>query len=127
MVDFIRLPTVKLLLFGSIFALSLVLIVNSVVTVEAYEGKIGHILYEIIQDGKITHDNEKFITAINDYVKSQSPKDFQEKELLKKIVKYKHSYIMKNNKIEYLQDRAEYVQLQLDISKAKKGFSKNQI
>ncbi len=114
----------KLLLFVSIFTLSLVLIVNSVVPVEAYEGKIGHVLFEIIQDGKITHDNEKFIKAISDYVKNQSPQNFQEKKLLEKIIKYKNSYIMKNNKIEYLQDRAEYLQLQLDISKAKKDFQK---
>ena len=114
----------KLLVFLSVFALSLVLIINSVDPVEAYDGEIGNVLFEITQDGKITHDNEKFIKAIDDYVKSQPPKNFQEKELIKKIIKYKNSYIMKNNKIEYMKDRAEYIQIQLDISKAKKDFQK---
>ncbi len=124
MVDFLQLCGIKLSVLVSIFALSLVLIVNSIAPVEAYEGEIENVLIEIMENGKITHDYEKFIKEINDYVKSQSPKNVQEKQLITKIIKYKNSYIIKNNKIEYMKDRAEYIQIQLDISKAKKDFQK---
>ena len=112
-----------IIVFLGILVMGLLLLIGySVGSAEAYEGQIDKVYFQITQDAKTTVNHDKFIQEINAYIKTQSAKNVGEKQLMELIVKFKHSYILKIDKIEYKEHMKKYVEEQMEITEAKKKF-----